>query len=186
MNANDPQFWMMISSIVIAICFIIMAIALIAIAVTVKRVIGTVKRLEEKVEPLIAKVEPLMAKVDAIGMQGKEMSVHFTEVSANLSQATRHLAESTELIREEVNEVRKLVGSTALVARDKVEMVSRTIDRTHMQVTDTTQFVQQKIVEPAREIAAVMAGVRKGLEVLFAPSPKQIDRVYVDDEMFIG
>ena len=65
-------------------------------------------------------------------------------------------------------------------------MVSKTIDRTHMQVTDTTDFVQRKIVEPAREIAAVMAGVRKGLEVLFAPAPKQIDRVYVDDEMFIG
>ena len=38
----------------------------------------------------------------------------------------------------------------------------------------------------AREIAAIMAGVRKGLEVLFAPSPKQIDRAYADDEMFIG
>ena len=65
-------------------------------------------------------------------------------------------------------------------------MVSQTIDRTHMQVVNTTDFVQAKIVEPAREIAAIMAGVRKGLEVLFAPPPKQIDRAYQDDEMFIG
>jgi hypothetical protein len=65
-------------------------------------------------------------------------------------------------------------------------MVSDTIDRTHAQVTDTTEFVQRKIVEPAREIAAVMAGVRKGLEVLFAPTPKQIDRVYIEDDLFIG
>jgi len=179
MNANDPQFWMMIASIVIAMCFIVMAISLIAIAVIVRRVIGTVNRLEERVEPLIA-------KVDAISIQGKEMSVHFTEVSANLSTATKYLAESTELIKDEVAELRTIVGSTALVARDKVEMVSRTIDRTHLQVTNTTDFVQQKIVEPAREIAAIMAGVKKGLEVLFAPSPKQIDRVYLDDEMFIG
>jgi len=78
------------------------------------------------------------------------------------------------------------MGSTALVARDKVEMVSQTIDRTHGQVVDTTEFVQQKIVVPAREIAAIMAGVRKALEVLFAPSPKQIDRVYTEDELFIG
>lgn len=179
MNANDPQFWMMIASIVIAVCFIVMAISLIAIAAIVRRVIGTVNRLEERVEPLIA-------KVDAISIQGKEMSVHFTEVSANLSTATKYLAESTELIKDEVAELRTIVGSTALVARDKVEMVSRTIDRTHLQVTNTTDFVQQKIVEPAREIAAIMAGVKKGLEVLFAPSPKQIDRVYLDDEMFIG
>jgi len=179
MNASDPQFWMMIASIVIAVCFIVMAVATIAIAVIVRRVIGTVRRLEER-------VDPLLIKVDAIGRQGKEMSVHFTEVSANLSTATRHLAESTELIKEEVAELKAIVSSTALTARDKVELVSKTIDRTQMQVVDTTDFVQAKIVEPAREIAAIMAGVRKGLEVLFAPSPKQIDRVYVEEEMFIG
>jgi hypothetical protein len=179
MNASEPQFWMMIASIVIAVCFIIMAAALIAIAVIVRRVVATVKRVEER-------VDPLLIKVNAISEQGREMSLHFTEVSANLSAATKHLAESTELIKDEVAELRQIVGSTALVARDKVEMVSRTIDRTHMQVTDTTDFVQAKIVEPAREIAAIMAGVKRGLEVLFAPPPKQIDRVYMDDEMFIG
>lgn len=169
----------MIASIVIAVCFIVMAISLIAIAVIVRKVVGTVRRLEERVEPLIS-------KVDAISLQGKEMSVHFTEVSSNLSIATKHLAESTELIKEEVHELRQIVSSTAITARDKVELVSKTIDRTQMQVVDTTDFVQAKIVEPAREIAAIMAGVKKGLEVLFAPSPKQIDRVYVEEEMFIG
>jgi ABC-type transporter Mla subunit MlaD len=179
MSVYDPQFWMMVSSIIIAICFIFMAIGMIAIAIIIRRVIGTVNRLEEKVTPLIT-------KVDGLSAQGQEMSVHFIEVSQNLSVATKYLAESTELIKEEVADLRTLVGSTALVARDKVEMVSNTIDRTHDQVVDTTEFVQEKIVKPAREIAAIMAGVRKALEVLFAPSPKQIDRVYMDDEMFIG
>jgi hypothetical protein len=179
MNTNDPQFWMMVSSIIIAICFIVMAIALIAIALIVRRVIGTVTRIEERVEPLIA-------KVDAISLQGREMSVHFTEVSSNLSVATKHLAESTELIKEELAELKLLVGETAVTARDKVALVSQTIDRTQMQVVNTTDFVQAKIVEPAREVAAIMAGVRKGLEVLFAPSPKQLDRAYEEEEMFIG
>jgi methyl-accepting chemotaxis protein len=179
MNPNDLQFWQMVSSILIAICFVAMAITLIVIAVIIRRVVKTVSNLEERVDPLIS-------KVDAIGAQGREISVHFTEVSANLSTATRYLAESTELIKEEVAELKQLVGDTAVTARDKVEMVSRTIDRTHMQVTDTTEFVNRKIVIPAREIAAIMAGVKKGLEVLFAPAPKQIDRVYMEDEMFIG
>ena len=179
MNASDPQFWMMISSIVTAVCFIVMAIGLLWIAVTVRRVVATVQRVEERIDPLIT-------KVDAISLQGKEISVHFNEISANLSSATKYLSESTELIRDEVAELKVLVGETAITAKDKVALVSRTIDRTHMQVLDTTDFVQAKIVEPAREIAAIMAGVRKGLEVLFAPSPKQIDRVYADDEMFIG
>jgi len=179
MNTSDPQFWQMISSIIIAICFVFMAIAFLWIAVTVRRIVATVKNVEERVEPLIA-------KVDAISAQGKEISVHFTEISSNLSTATKYLAESTELIKEEVADLKVLVGQTAHTAKDKVEMVSQTIDRTHAQVLDTTEFVNRKIVIPAREIAAIMAGVKKGLEVLFAPAPKQIDRVYEEEEMFIG
>lgn len=165
--------------IVIAVCFIIMALAVVVIAVTAKKLTVTAKRVEER-------LDPLLEKLNAITVQGREMSVNFNEVSANLSTATRYLAESTELIKEEVYDLRQIVNSTALTARDKVELVSRTIDRTQLQVTTTTDFVHTKIVEPAREIAAVMAGVKKGLEVLFAPSPKQIDRVYVEEELFIG
>lgn len=179
MNPNDAQMWIMISQIVIAVCFITMAIALITIAVTVRGVVKTVRNVEEKVEPLISKVE-------AISVQGREISVHFNEISANLSTATKYLAESTELIKDEVAELKQLVGATAVTAKDKVDMVSRTIDRTQMQVTNTTDFVNEKIVVPAREIAAVMAGVRKGLEVLFAPAPKQINRAYTEDDLFIG
>ncbi|MBA3692794.1 MAG: hypothetical protein H0W77_05055 [Acidobacteria bacterium] len=179
MNASEPVFWIMIASIVIAVCFIVMAIALVAIALIVKKVIDTVSRVEEK-------VEPLLSQVNAISVQGKEISVQFTEISTNLSSATKYFSESAGLIREEVAELKQLVGQTAIVARDKVELVSQTIDRTQTQVTTTTEFIQAKVVEPAREIAAVMAGVRKGLEVLFAPTPKQIDRVYTEDELFIG
>lgn len=179
MNPSDPQFWMMVSSIIIAICFIVMAGALVGVWLTVRKVTATVHRVEERVEPLIT-------QVNAISVQGREMSVQFSEIATNLASATKHLADSTELIKEEVAELRTIVSSTALVARDKVEMVSNTIDRTHSQVTDTTEFVHQKIVVPAREIAAIMAGVRKGLEVLFAPAPKQLDRVYGDEDMFIG
>ena len=179
MNANNPQFWIMIASIVIAVCFIVMAIALIAIANVVRKIVNTVNRVEEKVEPLIS-------KVNAIGEQGQLISVQFNEISNNLSTATKYFAESAGLVREEVAELKLLVGQTALVARDKVELISDTIDRTQMQVMTTTDFIQTKVVEPAREIAAVMAGVKKGLEVLFAPAPKQIDRAYADEDMFIG
>jgi len=179
MNVGDPIFWIMIASIVIAICFIVMAIALTAIALIVRKIIGTVARVEEK-------INPLLTQVNAISVQGKEISVQFTEISGNLSTATKYFSESAGLIREELGELKQLVGATAIVAKDKVELVSRTIDRTQLQVVTTTDYIETKIVQPAREIAAVMAGVRKGLEVLFAPSPKQVDRAYTEDEMFIG
>ncbi len=179
MNASEPVFWIMIASIVIAISFVVMAVSLIAIAVTVKKVIGTVGEVKEK-------IDPLLTQVNVMSVQGKEISVQFTEISKSLTTATKYFSESAGLIREEVAEIKLLVGQTAIVAKDKVELVSQTIDRTQLQVTTTADFVQEKIVVPAQEIAAVMAGVRKGLEVLFAPSPKRIDRAYTDDEMFIG
>ncbi len=179
MNANEPQFWMMIASIIIAICFVVMAVAMVAIALIIKKVVATVSRVEEKIEPLIN-------KVNEIGVQGQEISVQFNEISGNLSTATRYFAESAGLVREEVAELKQLVGMTAIEAKEKVALVSQTIDRTQLQVVSTTDFIQTKVVEPAREIAAIMAGVKKGLEVLFAPSPKQIDRAYQEEELFIG
>ncbi len=186
MNASEPIFWIMIASIVIAICFVVMAAALILIWLVVRKVIGTVERLEEKVNPIIEKFDPLMAQVNLMSIQGREISAQFTEISTNLSTATKYFSESAGLIREEVAELKLLVGETAIVAKDKIELVGRTIERTQLQVVTTTDYIETKIVEPAREIAAVMAGVRKGLEVLFAPSPKQIDRAYTEEEMFIG
>lgn len=179
MNANEPQFWMMIASIVIAVCFIVMAIALGITAYYIKKVVATVNDVKDKIDPLID-------KVTAISEQGKQMSVQFTEVSANLAVTSKYVSESMALVKDEVGELKQLVGMTAVEAKDKIALVSRTIDRTNMQVMTTTDFIQEKVVVPAREIAAIMAGVRKGLEVLFAPSPKQIDRAYADDEMFIG
>jgi len=78
------------------------------------------------------------------------------------------------------------VSETAVEAKDKVEIVSRTIDRTQKQVAATTDFVQSRVIEPARELAAIMAGFRRGLEVLVAPMPKPINQTYAEDEMFIG
>jgi len=179
MNAGEPQFWMMIASIIIAICFIVMALTLIAIALIGKKIVNTANRVEEKVEPLIT-------QVNAISEQGKEISVQFKEISNHLSTATKYFSDSAGLIKQEVAEIKQLVGQTAIVAKDKVELVSQTIDRTQLQVTTTTDFIQEKVVVPAREIAAVMAGVKKGLEVLLAPTPKRIDRVYTEDELFIG
>lgn len=179
MNASEPMFWMMIASIIISICFIVMAVTLVVIAVIVRRVVGTVNRVEEKVEPMIE-------QVNLISAQGREISVQFNEMSGNLTTATKYFAESANLVRDEVAEIKLLVSDTAVTAKDKVALVSQTIDRTQTQVTTTADFIQDKVVQPAAELAAIMAGIRKGLEVLFAPSPKRIDKVYHDDEMFIG
>ena len=183
MSVHDPLFWIMV---VIALSFIVIAIAMVAMSVFVSRAVKSVGRLEEKMEPLIERVTVISEQGKQIAVQGKFIAEQFGAVSGHLSTATMHFSESMALIRDEVGELKLLVSDTAIEARDKVELVNRTIDRTHRQVTQTTDFIQSKVIEPARELAAIMAGFRRGLEVLVAPMPKPINQTYSEDEMFIG
>ena len=183
MSTNDPMFWIMV---IIAASFVFIAVAMIALAVFVSRAVKTVNRLEEKIEPLLERVTAISEQGKLVAVQGKLIAEQFTVVSGHLSTATGHVSESLAVIKSEIIELKELVSETAVEARDKVELVSRTIDRTHLQVAQTTDYVQSKVIEPAREIAAIMAGFRRGLEVLVAPMPKPINQTYAEDEMFIG
>jgi hypothetical protein len=183
MSTRDPMFWIMV---IIAASFILIAIAMIAIAVFVSRAVKTVNRMEEKMEPLLERVTAMSEQGKQMAVQGKLIAEQFTAVSGHLSTATMHFSESLAMIKSEVGEIRALVSDTAVEARDKVELVSRTIDRTQKQVALTTDFIQSRVIEPARELAAIMAGFRRGLEVLVAPMPKPINQTYGEDEMFIG
>src|SRR5687768_14397124 len=183
MNPNDPMFWVMVT---VALSFVVIAVAMIAIAVFVSRAVKSVSRLEQKLEPLIERVTVMSEQGRHIAVQGSLIAEQFTVVSSHLSNATMNLSESLAIIKDEIGELKELVSDTAGDARDKVEMVGRTIDRTHDQVVSTTDFIQRKVVEPARELAAIMAGFRRGLEVLVAPIPKPVNQTYGEDEMFIG
>jgi uncharacterized protein YoxC len=183
MSTRDPMFWIMV---IIAASFVFIAIAMITMAVYVSRALKAVSRLEEKVEPLLERVTAISEQGKLVAVQGKLIAEQFTAVSGHLATATGHVSESLAVIKSEIIELKELVSDTAVEARDKVELVSRTIDRTHQQVTATTDFVQSKVIEPAREMAAIMAGFRRCLEVLVAPMPKPINQTYAEDEMFIG
>jgi len=186
MNANEPLFWLVIITAIIALSFILIAGAMIAIAVFVNRAVKSVNRLEVRLEPLMVRATALSEQGTAIAVQGRQIAEQFNVMSGHLSTATMHLSESAALIKDEVRGIMALADETAEMAHEKVHLVSRAIDTTHERVMDTTEFIQRKVIEPAREMAAVLAGVKRGLEVLVAPSPSPINSSYGDDEMFIG
>src|ERR1051326_8900249 len=155
MSTRDPMFWVMV---IIAASFIVIAIAMVAIATFVSRAVKSVKRMESKMEPLLERVTAMSEQGKQIAVQGKLIAEQFSAVTSHLSTATQHISESLAIVKSEIVELRALVSDTAVEARDKVELVSRTIDRTQKQVALTTDFVQSKVIEPGRELAAIMAG----------------------------
>lgn len=183
MRTNDPMFWVMI---IVALSFAVIATAMIVIASKVGHLTKSLNRLEERVEPLVEKVTALSEQGRLIAVQGKEIAAQVNQMSGYLSTASQHFSESASLIKDEMREIKQLVGMTTETAREKVALVGRTIDHTNQQLTSTTAFIQSKVIEPARELSAIMAGLRRGLEVFVAPAPKPINQSYGEDEMFIG
>src|ERR1041385_4023547 len=186
MNPHEPPFWLVIITAIIAISFLMIASAMIAMAVLVNRTVKTVTRMEEKLDPLISRASAISEQAQGIAVQGRQIAEQFTVMSGHLSTATGNLAESTQLIKEEVRGIMALADETAHVAKEKVQVVSRAIDTTHERAMDTTEFIQERVIDPARELAGILVGVRRGLEVLVAPTPSPINRSYGEDEMFIG
>ncbi|MFL6335759.1 MAG: hypothetical protein ACJ754_20810 [Pyrinomonadaceae bacterium] len=187
LNTNDPAYWVLV---IVAVSFAVIALAAITVAVVVAvlaaRAVRVVRTVETKISPLVERVGALAEQAQAIAAQGREVADQVTVMSGHISTATLHFSESMALIRGEVAELKEVVGLSADTARDKIEKISRSIDETHGQLVVTTNYVTSRIINPAREIAAIMAGVRRGLEVLLAPAPKQINESYAEEEMFIG
>jgi uncharacterized protein YoxC len=183
MSTNDPAFWVLV---VVAVSFFVVAVAMVFVAAKVGSVVRSVHSVEAKVEPLMARVGVLTEQAQAIAVQGREVAAQVAVMSGHLSTATMHFSESMALVRDEVRDLKEVVGLSAETARDKIEKISRSIDQTHEQLMVTTGFITSKIINPARELAAIMAGVRRGLEVFVAPAPKQINETYSEEEMFIG
>ncbi|HEX8116670.1 MAG TPA: hypothetical protein VF521_05315 [Pyrinomonadaceae bacterium] len=183
LSTNDPAFWVMV---VVAVSFVVIAAAAVVVAVLAVRAVRLVRGVEAKVGPLVERVGALAEQAQAIAAQGREVAEQVSIMSGHLSTATLHFSESMALIRGEVAELKEVVGLSAETARDKIEKIGRSIDETHGQLVLTTNYVTSRIINPAREIAAIMAGVRRGLEVFLAPAPKQINESYAEEEMFIG
>jgi uncharacterized protein YoxC len=182
-NTNDPLFWILV---IIAASFVLIAIAMICMALYVSRAVSSVKRLEQKVEPLLERLTLVSEQGKQVAVQARQIAEQFNAITDHLRTATMHFADSMAIVKDEVAELKELVNDTAIEARQKVALVSQTIDRTHQQVVNTTDFIENKVIEPAREVAAIMAGFRRGLEVLVAPAPKPVNQIYGEEEMFIG
>ncbi len=183
MSTNDPAFWVLV---IVAVSFAVIAVVMVVIGLVVARLARLVVNVERKVEPLIERVGALSVQVQQIAEQGKEVGEQVTLLSGHLSVASEHFAATAALVREEVRELKQIVGYTAVTAKEQVERVSQSVEQANRQFSNTVSFINLKLVKPARELAALMAGVRRGLEVLAAPAPKQIDQTYGEEEMFIG
>jgi hypothetical protein len=182
---------------VITLSFLVQMFMFIFIYSGIRKLNRLAASLQEKAEPVITKVGPMLDQmqgtlvnvkgaVDRISDQAREtfdrVAVETRAIAAAISVSTqeisniaRHQAESLSLTLDYTNSaLHKQIG-------DLDAMLSRTQDR----IEYTTMEVQSTVLDPVRELSALLIGLRRSLDVLFRRRRKQIDQAFQDEELFI-
>lgn len=179
---------LLIILVVVTILLIVQAAVFIGLYLLARRAMELaekVSQLHTRAEYLISNTEPLLKM--AHGMMGE-----FREASGYIAQGMQHLSSITEMAKDEAASVKSLLGDSTALARREMERAREKADTVHntlTEVTDqfqiTTQIVQQRILEPAREFSYIMYGLRCAIDALMAGNRMPVDRAYQDEEMFI-
>jgi uncharacterized protein YoxC len=194
-----------VATAVITLSFIIQMAMMIGIARAVKKLTAVAEGLQQKVEPIIAKAEPIIAKVEPLVDQ---VQGTITNVRGAVDKITAQATETFEKVTVETRAIAAAVSTSsreiAQLAQRQAEQISTTVEmatttlqkqiveidglltRTQDRIEGTTIEVQTGVLQPMRELSALLVGLRRTIEMLFGRNRKPIDRAYQDEEMFIG
>jgi len=194
-----------VATVVITLSFIIQMAMMIGIARAVKKLTAIAEGIQKKVEPVIARTEPIIAKVEPLVDQ---VQGTITNVRGAVDKITAQAQETFEKVTVETRAIAAAVSTSsreiAGIAQRQATQISTTVDlatttlqkqiveidgllaRTQDRIEGTTIEVQTGVLQPMRELSALLVGLRRTIEMIFGRNRKPIDQAYQDEEMFIG
>ncbi|HWP42493.1 MAG TPA: hypothetical protein VNO14_04610, partial [Blastocatellia bacterium] len=93
--------------------------------------------------------------------------------------------EITGLARHQAQQISETIDLTTSTLQRQVAELDALLGRTQDRIETTTVEVQTTVVQPMRELSALLAGLKRAIDTLFLRDRKQIDQAYQDEEMFI-
>jgi len=94
-------------------------------------------------------------------------------------------AEVLDLAHRQLLRVDDALGDVTGRARIQVERVELVIDDAVARVNEAITLLNKGVIRPVRELAAVVTGVRAGVQYLFRRNRLTVERATSDEEMFI-
>ena len=196
---DQPNFYivMTVAAAVIVLSFIIQAAMFIFIYGAIKKLTGIASSIQAKAEPLIAKTGPVIEQVqgtittvkesvEKISTQAKEafdkVTVETRAVAAAVSASSQEI---TRLAQHQAEQISQTLDYTTAAMQRQVTELDGLLVRTQDRFEDTTREVQTTVLQPMRELSAMLVGLRRILETLFGRHRKPIDQAYQDEELFI-
>lgn len=187
---QDFKITIEVAVIVIALSFIVQAALLVFIFVAIRRLTAIARSVQEKVEPLIDQaqgtIKTVTGTVEKINAQAKEtfdkVNVETRAVAAAVSVSTQEI---TKLAHHQAEQISTTLDQATTTLQRQIAEYDRLLARTHDRIEYTTVEVQSSVLDPVRELSALLVGIRRTIEALVRRDRKQIDKAYQDEEMFI-
>jgi hypothetical protein len=148
------------------------ALAIVGQAIVLLAIWGMSKRLSEQVERFMKET--------------REMMVPIRSVAENLRTASANLVEIGFAARDQFRRVEAMVTDTGEALNVQLERFDRVSQSVIDRINETAEIVQDSVVRPAREIAAVAKGLTRGFGAFFfGRNRSTVDQARQDEELFI-
>ena len=116
----------------------------------------------------------------------REMMAPIKTITENLRTASVNIVEIGIAARDQFRRVEGMVNDTSEVLQAQLARLDSATRDVVERVNGTALVLQESVVRPARELAAIAKGVGRGLEALFLRRPKPtVDQAHQDEELFI-
>jgi methyl-accepting chemotaxis protein len=160
---------------VTAVAFVGQLFLLFCLAKAVKEISERMERIANRMEE---RATPVLATAQAI----------LEEAQPRIGEITSNLAEASATIRANVAGVAEATGEIVERARMQAARLDELIHSTADKVTDTTDFLQNKVITPVRRVHAIVSAVSAGVGFFKRNRARKSGPQLAaeeDDEMFI-
>jgi len=160
----------------------IIALAVLAQSVALLLISLGLKRLSARLEVVSG---DLAKKVDALAKSAEETFAGIKSVVARAEAIRENLLQTSEVIRNRAVDLDGLLQDVTKSARLQVAEVQYFLESSTRKIEETFDLVQKSIIEPIRELGALLVGFKAGLDVFLGRRRRPVDRFQHDEEMFI-
>ena len=147
---------------------ILLLIFVVAFRQWLSRTGSVIEQISHNLEPVLATSRELMA-----------------ESRERLAALGANLHEISQIAKSQMLRVDGFVKDTTERAQMQIVRLDQLVGDTMDRVEETTEAIQDGVLKPVRELSAVAAGIRTGVEFLMKRNRKTVERATQDEEMFI-
>jgi len=116
----------------------------------------------------------------------REMMTPVRSIAENLRVASANLVEIGLSAREQFRRVEAMVADTGEALHVQLDRFDRVSQDLKDRINETAEIVQDSVVRPAREVAALAKGLSHGFGAfLFRKTRSTVDQARQDEELFI-